>query len=326
MQEQIATVTKAKKFINEKIQVTPEEVSLHCNYSPRQLSRIFEMITGATLGEFLRWTRLSKSLYSLKYSDEPILDIALKSKYESQEAFTRIFKNTFGITPGEYRKIGSNIMINGNSHLLNIVEEASHEAANNGHFKEFDVNIMHVIKPSRYWINFESNKKGKPPHEFWNTCEMVCESEFDKIIPAEYIIGYGAAYLTMIETKEVMRRMSWGLEVDGSFDIETIDSSDCGKFRIVEGKCDIESLNTLGYDIFKIPESKYVVFNIPQHIATDDHGGAVRSIWELVNEKYNYSEHGLEWNHQVAPIYEDSSPNFGETVWVPVKSKGSVNK
>ncbi len=40
-----------------------------------------------------------------------ILDIALDLQYESQESFTRAFKNEYGITPGKYRKNNSYSML-----------------------------------------------------------------------------------------------------------------------------------------------------------------------------------------------------------------------
>jgi len=279
MQDYISTVEKAKMFINKNIEeAMPESISTYCGYSSRHLSRIFEMVTGASLGELLRWTRLSKALYELKHSNKSILDIAIKYKYESQEAFTRIFKDTFGFAPGEYRKSDVNINIKGNFHLQSIIEEVSHEAASRGLFKAQDVNAWHVVKPARIWINFDSNKSNKSPHEFWNNCNMVMESEFDKIIPSEFLIGYDAAYLTMIKTDQYLRRASWGLAVDGSYNLENLHSSGCPPFRIVEDNqnCDIDSLNTCGYDIFKIPESKYIIFNTSRK-AIENHGGAIFS-------------------------------------------------
>jgi AraC-like DNA-binding protein len=313
------TVTKAKAFINGNIETaTPENVSEHCGYSLRQLTRIFEMMTGATLGEFLRWTRLSKALYELKYSGKPILDIALAHKYESQEAFTRIFKDTFGFAPGEYRKSDAGVNIKGNTHLHSIIEEVSHEAAAKGLYKMQDVDVWHVIKPARIWINIDSNVNNLPPHEFWNSCNMVMESEFDAIIPSEYLIGYDAAYLTMIQTDQYMRRASWGLAVDGGYNLENLRVQNCPPFRIVENNqsCDINSLNKNGYDIFKIPESKYIVFSVPKG-ASEDHGSVIRSIWDAT-DNFNYAECGLVTNLENAPIYEIPT-EYGETVWYPVR-------
>lgn len=323
MQKYLSTVEKAKSFINENIEVaTPDNVAAYCGYSSRHLSRIIEMVTGATLGELLRWTRLSNALYDLKYTDMSILDIALKYKYESQEAFTRGFKDTFGFAPGDYRKSDANVDIKGNFHLQGIVEGVSHEASYKGQYKKHDVSVLHVVKPARTWISFETNKENRPPHDFWNHCDMVLKSVFDRIIPSEFIIGYGAAYLTMIETDEVMRRMSWGLEIDGCYDIASLDASSCGAFRIVDGGCDIESLGSKGYDIFEIPESKYVVFNIGNH-AVENHGSAIKSAWDAAYG-YKYADYGLEWNTHFAPIYEDSSDELGYSVWFPVRDSLTI--
>ena len=321
MKDYILTIQKAKDFIRENIEnATPDCISTHCAYSTRQLNRIFEMVTGATMGEFLRWTRLSKALYEIKYTDESILNIALKYKYESQEAFTRIFKTTFSITPGEYRKPDVIINIKNNYHLQKVVEEVSHEAANKGLYKAQTVNAWQVVKPSRIWINFDSNKNNRPPHEFWNNCNMVMNSEFDKIIPPDYLIGYDAAYLTMLKTSDYLKRASWGLEVDGSYDFEELKSSKHLAVRIVDDveNFDIDNLDI--YDIFKIPESKYVVFFASRQ-AIENHGITTKSVWDAANN-YSYAKHGLETNFENAPIYEIPDA-LGETIWFPVRN---INK
>ena len=322
MHEYLSTIQKAKDFIRENIEdATPDYVSSHCAYSTRQLNRIFEMITGATMGEFLRWTRLSKALYEIKYTDESLLDIAIKYKYESQEAFTRVFKSTFLITPGEYRKPDAKININNNYHLQKVIEEVSHEAANKGLYEAQAVNAWQVVKPSRIWINFDNNKNNRPPHEFWNNCNMVMNSEFDNIIPSDYLIGYDAVYLTMIKTEDHLKRASWGLAVDGSYDIKDIDTSICPSFRIIEDikTFDIDDLKT--YDFFKIPESRYVVFYASKQ-AIENHGITTKSVWDAAHN-YNYAKHGLETNFENAPIYEIPD-DLGETIWFPVRdaSKG----
>ena len=321
MKDYILTIQKAKDFIRENIEsATPDNISSHCGYSTRQLNRIFEMVTGATMGEFLRWTRLSKALHEIKYSDKSILNIALDYKYESQEAFTRVFKNTFMITPGEYRKSDVKIDINNNYHLKKIIEETSHEAANSGLYKVIDVDVWQVVKPARYWINFDSNKNNRPPHEFWCNCDMVLESEFNEIIPAEYFIGYDAAYLTMIKTKDKMKRMSWGLAIDGSYDIGNVDKTLLPAFRVVEDveNFDIDTLKK--HDVFIIPESKYLVFFASKQ-DIENHGITTKNVWDAANN-YNYKEQGLEKNLGVAPIYEIPD-EIGETVWFPVRD---INK
>lgn len=64
---------------------------------------VFSSAVGETLKVYIRKRRLAQSLLALK-SEERILDIALSCGFESQESFSRAFKNQFGMTPGEFRK------------------------------------------------------------------------------------------------------------------------------------------------------------------------------------------------------------------------------
>lgn len=66
---------------------------------------IFSSMIGETVKEYIRKRRLSDSFKRLRDDNNlRILDIALEAGYESQEAFSRAFKNQFGFTPGDCRK------------------------------------------------------------------------------------------------------------------------------------------------------------------------------------------------------------------------------
>lgn len=68
--------------------------------------RIFKSLTGETLKTYIRARRLAHSLEHLLTTHLRVLDIALLAGFESQEAFARAFKQSFGLTPQAYRKIG----------------------------------------------------------------------------------------------------------------------------------------------------------------------------------------------------------------------------
>lgn len=53
--------------------------------------------------EYLRHRRLSFALKQIRDTDRSILDIALDYGFSTHEAFTRAFKEAYGITPSEYR-------------------------------------------------------------------------------------------------------------------------------------------------------------------------------------------------------------------------------
>ena len=66
--------------------------------------RMFQIVTGTTLAEYIRNRRMSLAAKEIKETGRRILDIALDYGYGSQEAFSRAFKAVQGMTPAEARK------------------------------------------------------------------------------------------------------------------------------------------------------------------------------------------------------------------------------
>ena len=82
------------------------DVSRAAGISHWHFQRIFKALTGETLKTYVRSRRMANALDLLLTSKLRILDIAVAAGFDSQEAFARAFKRTFGLTPTEYRKIG----------------------------------------------------------------------------------------------------------------------------------------------------------------------------------------------------------------------------
>lgn len=84
--------------------ITLRKLAQRLGYSESYVSRKFSALSGMQLWEFLRLRKLAFALRDLRDTDDRILDIALKYGYASHEAFTRAFKEAYGVTPGEYRQ------------------------------------------------------------------------------------------------------------------------------------------------------------------------------------------------------------------------------
>lgn len=80
-----------------------EEAAALVGYSRYHFSRLFLAVTGITPVAYLRKRRLTEAARELATSSKRILDIALDYQFQSQEAFTRSFKQEFGVSPGLYR-------------------------------------------------------------------------------------------------------------------------------------------------------------------------------------------------------------------------------
>ena len=71
--------------------------------------KMFQIVTGMTLGEYIRNRRMSLAAKDLKKNNLRIIDIASDYGYSSQEAFSRAFKSVQGITPTQARNPNSSI-------------------------------------------------------------------------------------------------------------------------------------------------------------------------------------------------------------------------
>ncbi len=73
-------------------------------YSESYCSRKFSEVSGMTFRDYLRYRKLAFALKELRETDRGILDVALKYGFSSHEAFSRAFKEAYGVSPSEYRE------------------------------------------------------------------------------------------------------------------------------------------------------------------------------------------------------------------------------
>ena len=83
-----------------------EQMARHAGLSRSHLSRIFPFATGHSLSGYLRARRLTEAARALAAGAPDILGVALDTGYGSHEAFTRAFREQFGLTPESVRRQG----------------------------------------------------------------------------------------------------------------------------------------------------------------------------------------------------------------------------
>ena len=81
-----------------------DAMAAHAGVSRSHLSRIFPVATGMQLSTYLRGRRLTVAAHELAEGAPDILNVALDAGYGSHEAFTRAFRDQFGLTPDEVRR------------------------------------------------------------------------------------------------------------------------------------------------------------------------------------------------------------------------------
>ncbi|MBQ8653391.1 MAG: helix-turn-helix transcriptional regulator [Clostridia bacterium] len=84
-------------------ELTLQSLSARLGYSAYHFSRRFREYSGMQLRDYLRYRRLALALRELRDTDRGILEIALDYGFSSHEAFTRAFREAYGLTPSDYR-------------------------------------------------------------------------------------------------------------------------------------------------------------------------------------------------------------------------------
>lgn len=84
--------------------LTLSHLASQYGYSEYHFSRKFREISGMSLRDYLRYRKLAFALKQLRDSRQSILEIALDYGFSSHEAFTRAFREAYGISPSQYRQ------------------------------------------------------------------------------------------------------------------------------------------------------------------------------------------------------------------------------
>ncbi len=107
----ITGLEKAIDYIEENLEGTIdyEKVAAQSFSSSYHFQRVFSILCGFTVGEYIRNRRLSLAGAELATSNAKIIDVALKYGYESPDSFAKAFQKFHGILPSQARNPGSNL-------------------------------------------------------------------------------------------------------------------------------------------------------------------------------------------------------------------------
>ena len=83
-----------------------EEAARHAYSSSFHFQRVFGILCGFSLGEYIRMRRLSLAGEELSRVFAMIIDIAMKYGYDTPESFSRAFTRFHGISPSEAKRGG----------------------------------------------------------------------------------------------------------------------------------------------------------------------------------------------------------------------------
>ncbi len=104
-------IVEALRYIEENLtgELEIAKIAEKAYLSGFYFQKIFHVLCGFTVGEYIRSRRLSAAAQELTTTDIKVIDLALKYGYDSPDSFTRAFTRFHGVSPSEAREKGSRL-------------------------------------------------------------------------------------------------------------------------------------------------------------------------------------------------------------------------
>lgn len=127
-------IQRAIDFVEDNIcdELKSETIASQAFMSSFHFQRLFSVVCGMALGEYIRNRRLSLAGVDVESTDTKIIDIAFKYGYESPESFSRAFTRFHGVAPmaarsqkghiHSFAKISVQSILGGNSTMQKFTE------------------------------------------------------------------------------------------------------------------------------------------------------------------------------------------------------------
>ncbi len=108
MDTQILCVENVKRYIRDHLQepLDRETLAAVAGFSIPHFHRVFTAQVGESAASYVRRLRLERAGRKLRMGAVDITEVALAAGYDSHAAFSKAFKQQFGLSPSEFRQLG----------------------------------------------------------------------------------------------------------------------------------------------------------------------------------------------------------------------------
>lgn len=292
--EWIQSINKAIDYIEDHLteDIHCEDVAGAVYISVFHFQRTFNLLTGMTVGEYIRKRRLSLAGEELTRQNAKVIDAALKYGYDSPESFTKAFTRFHGITPAQVKK--GNALKSFNKLVVKITVEGGTVMDYRIEKKEA-LNLLVCAK----MFSDETSKDGIPAFwdEYWQKemhkkvpgCIGVCAQQ--KMGDKEFMYGIGCVIDS--ETVSMAGEESDGLKAEKG---------------IPEG-----------FQIINIPAHTWAIFKCVGPMPD-----AIQNMWDKI-----YREWLPGADYELIPDFDienylpgdNTTDDYVSEIWIPVKVK-----
>lgn len=285
----ITGMQNAVNFIEEHItdELDYAEIAKQSACSSVYFQRIFGILCGMPLGEYIRNRRLTLAGSELSASDAKVIDIAFKYGYDSPESFTRAFVKFHGVPPSEAKKDGSKL-------------------------KSFSRVSVQIILKGGSMMDYKIVKK-----EAFRVLEKTEQQSIDdaqnkNTIPDFWTRSHADGTVATLLSQTPDRGFVYGICYNNQpTDCKTFDYS----IAALYGGGEVPE----GYQVTEIPERTWAVFSV-----TGAMPDAVQEAWHKICAEFFPTaayQPTYEMDIEAYTAGAMNSPDYKSEIWVPVVKK-----
>ena len=300
----ITGVQRAINYVEDHLteDIDYEKIASESFSSSYHFQRVFSILCGYTLGEYIRLRRLSLAGAELAHGKEKVIDVALKYGYDSPDSFAKAFQKFHGITPSQARTNGS--MLRSFSRLsINISFEGG--------------NIMNYrieTKPAMTFIGYKKRFEGTP----YDANRYPQEQNFFITTRAGQWMLHGMAKDKLSEYC-ILTNMD-----DGGYDFYISRTVEDFILKNMYNKdvTGIDFMDKFGFERIEIPERTYAVFETEKQRMPIPEYFEIRK--QIAAEWLNDQEYQLIDAPEIAVYHWGLVGGYGERsieIWIPIEKK-----
>ena len=108
LQDHLECLQDVQKYIRQHTEepLNREVLADVAGFSVPHLHRIFTGSTGESVASYVRRVRLERAAHKLRWGAVDITEVALAAGYASHAAFSKAFRQQYGLSPSEFRQLG----------------------------------------------------------------------------------------------------------------------------------------------------------------------------------------------------------------------------
>lgn len=275
-----------------------EEIAARSFSSSYHFQRVFSILCGYTIGEYIRNRRLTLAGIELRRGNIKVIDAAVKYGYESPDSFAKAFQKFHGVTPSQAKS--ESVKLNNFSRLSIKV------SLEGGNLMNYSI----VEKPNLTFVGIQKHFEGAPEGRY-DQAHDFCVNKKTRFA--------ALALEGMSEDRSDLYHVITNISNDGfDFALAAIPH----KHMSVKIAMELDRSNFNLFNVIEVPSNTYVTVQTDKSVfALKEHMDVRR---RLVTEWLPGSGYELTNEPEIALVHSDYK-NVDDSyveLWIPIKKIG----